>query len=674
MNLNDPVSEINGVGDKKSAIFNRLKIYTIDDLIHFFPKKYLDYSNVDLIKNIHNGPVCLKVKFRTPKTKYISRSRTLTEAIASDSTGSILVIWFNQSYRASSIELNHEYYLVGNYELSYNHFSIINPSIEKVNPNPINTARILPIYKETKNLNSKDIRKALSNCIELSNSYEDIYPKSIFKDLGLMKHSVALKEIHFPSSSDSVELAKNRLAFNSIFDLILSAELNAREIDQTRSLKIDLNITLAKDFVETLPFKLTDDQRQVIWQIMKDLNKHRPMNRLVEGDVGSGKTVIAAMIALLLINKGYQTALMAPTEILAKQHYININKLYKHYTKNVYLLSSSTSNKDRKDLMEALKSKQPLLVIGTHALLNSKLEFTNLAFVCVDEQHRFGVNQRKLLKQKANYLPHLLSLSATPIPRSLALTLFKELKISVIKTKPKQDTIIHTYINSKSEYLRNVENIKKLLVKGQQMFVVVPKINSKIDQDDSLENVLNETTKLFKDFKIDYLHGKLKSDVKNQKIEDYLNKKIDILVSTTVIEVGIDIPNATIIVIYSSDSFGLAQLHQLRGRIGRGHLDGFCYLLYDDNKIPSRRLEALKSTNNGFELAELDLKIRGPGAIYGNLQHGILDLRLVDFYNNSLISLAHKAVEMFMNNPNNLLQYKSLLEKVNNLRKIVNLD
>ncbi len=674
MNLNDPVSEIPGIGPKKSILFNRLKIKTIDDLIHFYPKKYIDYSNVDLIKNIKNGPVCLKVKFLSPKTRHISRSRTITEAIASDGSGSVLVIWFNQSYRAASLDLNSEYYLIGNYELNYNRFSIINPSLEKVGPNPINSARILAIYKETNNLNSKDIRKALASCINLASQYKDIYPSNLFKQFGLMDYALALKEIHFPKNSNNINLAHDRLAFNSIFDLILSAKLNENEIDSFKSVKIDLDIDLAKDFVNKLPFKLTDDQRKVIWQIMNDLNKKKPMNRLVEGDVGSGKTVIAAMISLLLINKGYQTSLMAPTEILAKQHYLNFIKMFSSYTKNIYLLTSSTPNNERAKILEIIKSNQPLIIIGTHALLNDNLRFSKLALVCVDEQHRFGVNQRKLLKQKANYLPHLLSLSATPIPRSLALTLFKELKISVLKTKPKQDTVINTYIKSKSQYLRSVETIKKLLNKGQQMFVIVPKINSKIDQDDSLENVLEETTKIFKEFKVDFLHGKLKSDLKNQKLEDFLNKKIDILVSTTVIEVGIDIPNATVMVIYSSDSFGLAQLHQLRGRIGRGHLDGHCYLIHDDNKIPSRRLEALKSTNNGFELAELDLKIRGPGAIYGNLQHGLLDLKLVDFHDTNLIELAHQAVEKFINNPKNMLEYKSLFKKVDNLRKIINLD
>ncbi len=677
MNLISSIVEIKGVGEKKANLYNRLGIYNVSDLLQYYPRKYLDYSNIAKISAIKPGNVTVQVEFTVVKTRYLRRGLNITEAIAKDETGSIRVIWFNQPYRATSIKINQQYFMSGNYELSHQKFSINNPSIELVSDFPINTARVLPKYRETKGLNSREIRKAVSQIIDFNRLITDELPDYIITEHNLLTRSDAIKKIHFPKNNDDLALATRRFGFQEVFELVLASELSKRELNLVKSIRIKFIENLAKDFVSKLPFTLTNDQKRAIWQIYLDVDKTRPMNRLVEGDVGSGKTVVATMAALMVIEEGYQVALMAPTELLAKQHAETIYNLLKPLNKEneVTLLTGSLSNSQKDLARKSIKENKSKFIIGTHALIQDKVDMHNLSLVIIDEQHRFGVKQRERLLLKAKSQPHLLSLSATPIPRSLALTVFGELNISRLIEKPKDRLFIETKVITESVLARLKKKIDAYLDTKQQLYVVCPSIEENgLNDLDSVNVIFEKYTKDYPNRKVGILHGKLKADVKNKTMNDFVSNKIQILVSTTVIEVGIDVPNANMMIIYSANNFGLAQLHQLRGRIGRSDKQGLCYLVNDDTKQPSARLKALETSNDGFALAELDLKLRGPGAIYGMDQHGALDLRFAQFDDLKLIKEAKNAAVNFASDYKNLLQYPKLLAVISELQKLTKLN
>ncbi len=678
MNIADPIQDVHGVGESQAQKFAILGVHTIRDLLFNFPRKYDDYSNLQKINRLKPGSISIEATIDHITGRYVRRGLHITEAIASDKTGSVRLLWFNQPYRLQSMTPKRSYYISGTYGLHYQHFTIENPSTELTSAFPINTARIVPIYRETKGLTSRQIRKALKNVITSLSSLGESLPSWIIAQFSLLTLEQAIYAIHFPDSDEQLRLAKHRLAFEEVFQLSLASLLNKQENQRETAIQVPFQEKLAKKFVSQLPFLLTDTQRKVIWQIYLDMQKNEPMNRLLEGDVGSGKTVVATMAALMVAKQNWQVAIMAPTELLARQHEETFKKLLKPLgiDKQVGLLTGSLSKNQKSSLYKSIASGKLKFIIGTHALIQENVDMDKLALVVIDEQHRFGVQQRKSLMSKAGHMPHVLSMTATPIPRSLALTLYGELDISKLTEQPLGRKPVKTVIVSPNSYAQLVNEINSHITGGSQMFVVCPLIaDSDSIKSKSAEQIFQQfKTKDFKQWRVGLLHGKLSNQEKVEVMSKFVSHELDILVSTTVIEVGVDVSNAGIMLIESPDRFGLAQIHQLRGRVGRSEKQGYCYLLLDDSNPPGRRLRALTSSNDGFKLAELDLQLRGPGAIYGTSQHGLLDLRIASLSDESLISKARLAAQQFIERDENLLHYKHLMSQITRLRAVTNLN
>ncbi|MBX4196930.1 ATP-dependent DNA helicase RecG [Candidatus Saccharibacteria bacterium] len=678
MELDSPVTDLKGVGDELAKKLAIVGVKTVGDLVENFPRRYEDYSKVVPIKDLRPGVVTIEAKISSASGRYVRRGMHITEAIASDETASVRLVWFNQPYRAAAIKAGQDYYIAGEYALRRSRFSIANPSVELVSDFPVNTARIVPVYRETKGLKSNQIRRLLREAIINAKNLPEHLPKWLIVAQKLTDYTSAVTEIHFPSSAKSLESAKKRLAFEEVFELTLAALLNKQDVAHEKGLKIAFKEQLARDFVARLPFKLTSAQRKAVWQIYQDMAKSQPMNRLLEGDVGSGKTVVAAMVAVMAIEQGFQAALMAPTEILARQHAETLLNLLSNvgYGEQVGLLLGSLNLAQKRLAQQKVADGSIKLIVGTHALIAEKVDMHKLGLIIIDEQHRFGVGQRKKLQAKAGHMPHVLHMTATPIPRSLALTLYGELDISILDELPPGRQDIKTKICSPNSRTELYKQIDKELATGRQMFVVCPLIiDSETSQGLSVEEVHRQLSEHdFKHRKVALLHGKMKSMDKEKVVADFLAKKYDILVSTTVIEVGVDVPNASIMLIMGAERFGLAQIHQLRGRVGRGAHQSYCFLMLSDSKAPLQRLRALENTTDGFKLAELDLNLRGPGAIYGTLQHGALDLRIAKLTDIQLIASARAAAQTFIDKNEKLNKYPHLDARISALRAVTNLN
>ncbi len=678
MTLNSPITNVKGVGSELAKKIAILQIKTVEDLVYYFPRRYDDYSELQDIQRIKPGVVTIKATIKQAKGHYVRRGMHITEAVASDETGSLRLVWFNQPYRAASLNVDQEYFISGEFGLHYQRLSIQNPSIELVSSFPVNTARIVPIYGETKGLKSHQVRRIIRELIPLIQKMPETLPKWLIEQEKLLPHARAVQTMHFPSQADELLKAKRRLGFEEVFELTLAALLNKHELLKDHSFKIPFKEKLAKSFVKQLPFKLTNAQRKVVWQIYLDMQKEQPMNRLVEGDVGSGKTVVATMAALMAMEQGFQVAFMAPTELLARQHANTIYKLLEPlgFADQLSLLVGSLQPKQKQEAYERIKNGEVRLIVGTHALIQDKVDMHRLSLVIIDEQHRFGVEQRKKLLAKAGHMPHFLSLSATPIPRSLALTLYGELDISVIDAKPSNRRPIETALVLPSSRLEVYKKVIEQLASGRQAFVVTPLISENSVSDTvSAEKTYKELCNgPFKQWRVGLLHGRMKPDDKQKTMDQFLKHELDVLVATTVIEVGVDVPNATGMLIEDAERFGLAQIHQLRGRVGRSEHQGYCYLMLKETGKPSRRLQAVASSADGFELAELDLDLRGPGAIYGTQQHGLLDLRVAKLSDTKLIAQARQAAQAFIDKQENLLKYKRLSHRIQELRAVTNLN
>jgi len=678
MELSSPVTAVKGVGDELARKLAILGVRTVGDLIDYLPRRYEDYSDVVAIRDTQPGPITVKAVVKQASGRYVRRGMHITEAVVSDETGSLRIIWFNQPYRAQGLKTGAEYYFSGNFELSHQRMQLTSPSAELVSDFTVNTARIIPVYRETKGLTSKQIRKSIASCRTLMRSLPETLPDWLLDEQDLMPRADAVLAMHFPESPEQLVVAKRRLAFEEVFELTLAALMNKQELADDEAIVIPFDQQLAKDFVGHLPFTLTDAQRKAVWQIYQDLQEPRPMNRLVEGDVGSGKTVVATMAALMALRQGYQAALMAPTELLARQHAETIYKLLQPLgmEHELTLLVGALSAAQKKQAQDAIREGKGRFIVGTQALIQSKVDMHKLGLVVIDEQHRFGVDQRKELMKKAGHMPHLLSLTATPIPRSLALTLYGELDISILDAKPAGRQPIRTELVSPNSVEPVYADIRKELDTGRQMFVVCPLItdSDKLEAH-SAEKIYEQFSKKeFKKYRLGLLHGKMKADDKNAIMQQFVHDDLDVLVSTTVIEVGVDVPNASVMMIQSAERFGLAQLHQLRGRVGRGTEQAYCYLMLSDSAAPSPRLRALESSNDGFRLAELDLELRGPGAIYGQMQHGALDLRVAKLTDVKLIAAARSAAAKFLERGENLVKYNVLRDHVQRLRTVTNLN
>jgi ATP-dependent DNA helicase RecG len=678
MTESSPISALKGVGTAVAQKFALLGIKTVGDLIDYYPKRYEDYSQLLPIAELQPGMASIEATIESATGRYVRRGMHITEAVARDDTGSVRLVWFNQPYRAAGLSAGQRYYISGNYELKQRRFSLQNPSVEIATDLPANTARILAVYKETKGLNSRQIRIAVQQLLPVFLSLPESLPPQIVHQQKLMSRAQALLTLHAPQSAELLGEARRRLGFEEVFQLSLASLLNKRENQSEAALAIPFQEDLAKQFVTSLPFELTDAQRRTIWQVYLDMQKAEPMNRLIEGDVGSGKTVVAAMAALMALAQDWQVAFMAPTELLARQHADTVHSLMKPlgYDDSVGLLVGSLKKAQKEAARTAIAEGRIRFMIGTQALIQESVDMHKLALIVIDEQHRFGVEQRKTLMAKAGHMPHVLSLTATPIPRSLALTLYGELDVSILGDKPGGRKPIITEIVSPNSKQQLYEKVDLELAAGRQMFVVCPLIaDSAVLDANSAESVFKTlSTKDFKHRRVGLLHGKLKADEKQAIMERFVAHELDILVSTTVIEVGVDVPNASIMLIETAERFGLAQLHQLRGRVGRGSDQGFCYLMMSDSKQPSRRLRALESSNDGFRLAELDLELRGPGAIYGTSQHGELDLRIAKLTDIKLIAAARKAAADLLESGDSLVQYEHLMTHVTRLRAVTNLN
>ena len=494
-------------------------------------------------------------------------------------------------------------------------------------------------------------------------------PEIIVRKEKLISRAQAIERVHFPGSAEEFNLALERLAFDEIFELILAAKLNKIENEQLRGYNIEPKIQDVKQFVEKLPFDLTQSQRLSSWEIMQNMSQDFPMNRLLQGDVGSGKTTVAAIAALNAVKNGYQVAVFAPTEILAQQLAENFSKTLAWSDISIGFLSGKVKGKARKTLFENLKNGNLDILVGTSAIIQEKVEFSNLGLVIIDEQHRFGVAQRqKILEKSHQKMPHLLAMTATPIPRSLQLTLFGDLSVSILREKPEGRKPVQTEIISPASRAPMNSRIKVEILNGRQVFVIVPAIQEgKNEEIKSVEAEFKRLKRDFKEFRILQLHGKMKSEEKEQIMADFLAKKADILLSTTVIEVGIDVPNASVIVIENADRFGLAQLHQLRGRVGRGGDDAFCYLVMSSNAKPPQRLQEISKTDDGFILAEKDLELRGAGEIYGKSQSGEINLEFASIGDTKMILRAQSAVDFLFENQKDWQEY--LIEKPKSLEK-----
>jgi ATP-dependent DNA helicase RecG len=676
--LSDQTSALKGVGPELSKKLATLGIETIEQLLDYLPRRYDDYSIITPIAKLQPGVVTVEAEIKQAVGRYVRRGMHITEAVASDETGSVRLVWFNQPYRAGGLKTGERYFISGEFGFKRQRMSLQNPSVELASDFPINTARIVPVYRETKGLKSHQIRKLIRACSSLVTTLPETLPLWMLKKHKLMAYAEAVMTMHFPSTADKLVEAKRRLGFEEVLHLTLASLLNKQELMQEVALSIPFNKKLAQAFVSNLPFTLTVAQRKAIWQVYLDMEKSQPMNRLIEGDVGSGKTVVAAMAAVMAMKEGFQVALMAPTELLARQHAETLFALLQPLgmAEKMTLLVGGLKSDQKKSAHTKIASGDVMFVVGTHALIQDKVDMHKLGLVIIDEQHRFGVEQRKALLAKAGHAPHVLSLTATPIPRSLALTLFGELDISVIDVKPAGRKPILTKITSPNSRAQLYAEIEKQLEAGRQMFVVCPLVKDSASLEaSSAESVFTQlSTKDFKNWRIGLLHGKMKADEKEAVMKQFVAHKLDILVSTTVIEVGVNVPNATVMLVENAERFGLAQIHQLRGRVGRSDEQGYCYLMMGDSSAPSRRLRALESSQDGFALAELDLEIRGPGAIYGSMQHGILDLRVAKLSDVTLIASARTAAQEFIDSKEDLLQYTQMAARVQKLRAVTSLN
>jgi ATP-dependent DNA helicase RecG len=677
MNLMTSLDSVKGVGTQTYAQFKDAGITTVGELITFLPRKHDDFTGLVAIRDIGPGKATIKARCESITTRMVRRGLKLTTAVLADETGKLNAVWFNQPYRTQQLAgTNDEFYFSGEFEFQYNRYQLTNPSAENAKDVPVQAERLLPVYRSIKGLKPGVVRKVLETLRPLMSMLPETLPESVVTSQSLMSRAEAISAIHFPTSLKEAETARERLAFEELFELLLASKLNKVENSKLKGWNIPFDVQVVKAFVEKLPFALTNAQRRAAWDILQDFEKEYPMNRLLQGDVGSGKTVVAGIAARQAAHAGFQSAIMAPTEILATQHAETLRTLLEPFGLRVGLLIGSVKGKAREELYKQLANGTVDVVVGTHALIQDKVAFARLGFVVIDEQHRFGVEQRQRLLDKSQHLPHLLSMTATPIPRSLALTVYGELDVSVLNERPKGRLPIKTSITSPISAAKVYVHIDKEITDGRQAYVVCSLIDDNPDNDTKSVEAEYKRLKnsVFGHRTIGLLHGKMKPSEKEQVMQDFKDKKYDILVSTTVVEVGVDVPNATIMIIENAERFGLSQLHQLRGSVGRSDIQSYCYLMMGTTSKPSQRLKEVEKSNDGFYLAEVDMELRGPGEIYGRAQHGALNLQIASLADTALISRAQKAAESFVENGHDLVQYKELYEKVRYYQRLTTLN
>ena len=670
------LEDLPGLGATSIADLKSLGVHTPEELVFHFPFRYEDFSAKASIASLQGGEA---VTIHGTIEKIVSRRipgrrLILIEARVTDDTGELTVTWFNQPYLLQTLPPGCEVALSGEVKRMGKKLVMTHPTYERVRrADLVHTGRVVPIYSLTGSLTQKRLRAAIAHVLRTQHETEWM-PKEILEREHLVSFHEALQELHFPSGEEALDVARRRLQFDELFLYELSQFLARRELKTQRAPRIPFDVEVLKSFVATLPFELTKAQRRAAFEIVKDLERDVPMNRLLEGDVGSGKTVVATLAAVSAAHGGFQTTLLAPTELLATQHAQTIQRLVpKKFS--VALLTShaqrlGTKEVSRVTLLKKISSGAVDLVIGTHALLEDDVQFKALGLAVIDEQHRFGVEQRKTLQSKngEGMTPHLLSMTATPIPRSLALTLYGDLDLSVLDELPKGRRPIETHIVQQGKEAPAFVRLRRELDARRQAFVVC----ALIDPSDTLgarsvTEVMEELSKgPLKGYRCEVLHGRLAADEKEKRMADLVVGKIQVLVTTTVIEVGVDVPNATVMFVEGAERFGLAQLHQLRGRVGRSDLASICFL-HPSHFVPEKtyeRLKALVKSQNGFELAEKDLALRGPGEVYGTQQSGFPEFKIADLFNVPLISAARESARTLLEVDPLLAKHLAVLARV----------
>ncbi|OGN27424.1 MAG: ATP-dependent DNA helicase RecG [Candidatus Yanofskybacteria bacterium RIFCSPLOWO2_01_FULL_49_17] len=723
MDLELPIEKLSHVGTRNLPRLKRLGISTVRDLLWHLPARYEDFSAMTAIADVQpDEKVHIQGEVVKIDTKRIfPRRMSVTTAIVKDDSGAIKAVWFNQPYIENALAEGTRVSLAGTAKLSKHGLQLSSPTYEKLRNGeygPVvpaggltHTEGLVPVYPETEGISSKYLRFLIKPILEQI-KISDHLPDEVLDRNGLVNLEQAIHAVHYPKTPNEAEKAKERLAFDDLLLFQIKALLERRKMNQLKSVPIVFDKELVTDFISRLPFELTKDQKVAAWEILKDLEKSYPMNRLMEGDVGSGKTVVALIAAIQAAKtarpdggRGYQTVFMAPTEVLANQHMETIRGLISHTDIEVALLTAANawttySLGKKADIKKRIASGQAKIIIGTHALIQKGVTFPKLALVVIDEQHRFGVKQRAHLVKNKDIVPHLLSMTATPIPRTLALTIYGDLDISIIKERPVGRQKIITRIVSTKDRAEAYQFIRSEIKRGRQVFVICPRIETseakvvdaalprRARQGTSAQMKLiwadvkaveEEYKKLseliFPDLKVAMLHGKMKPKEKQKAMSDFKSGKHDVLVSTSVIEVGVDMPNATVMMIENADRFGLAQLHQFRGRIGRGEHQSYCLLFATaDTKTVNQRLKALVDSDDGFLLAEKDMAIRGPGEFFGTGQSGLPDLAMAALSNVELIKKARTEARILLKNDANLTNYPLLRERLDKFQKLTHFE
>ncbi|MFH0804774.1 MAG: ATP-dependent DNA helicase RecG [Patescibacteria group bacterium] len=704
ISLTTTVEELPRVGPALSKKLHQLGLHTVWDLLHHYPFRYDDFSHITTVSRIHAGePATLRGRINLIANRRSYRRRLyITECLFSDDTGSIKAVWFNQPFITKLLGPGDTVYLSGTAENSSFGLQLQNPSYEKAQREQTHTARIVPIYSLTGSLTEKQVRYLIKLVLPLAAQLPDWLPDDIRQQHQLAPYGTAIREVHFPTSDQTLEQARRRLKFNELFliQLRTQAVRQALQVQTAPAIPFDENQT--KQFVASLPFQLTAGQKKTAWQIIGDLAKATPMNRLLEGDVGSGKTVVAALAVLNVVRAGYQAALMAPTEILAQQHYTTIRTLFRDQKIPITLLTRTDRRlagqpTTTRKVSEHLAAGQPGIVIGTHALIQSSVVLPKLGLVIVDEQHRFGVDQRRLLKLRTqnneqrtrnitvqrsksevqSFTPHLLSMTATPIPRSLALTLYGDLDLSVLTEMPHGRKKIITRVVPPADRDQAYTFVRMEVAAGRQVFVICPLIeeSDKLGVRAATAEFKKLSTKIFPDLSVGLLHGKLKPAEKLRTMEQFQRNEINILVATAVVEVGVDIPNASLMLIEGAERFGLAQLHQFRGRVGRAEQQSYCLVFTEsDSEKTLERLQAMVTARNGFELAEKDLEFRGPGVLYGSRQSGFPDLKIASLADTALIQETRQAAQSLFQIDPTLSKHPPLAKELRSFSATIHLE
>ena len=676
-NLNKDIQYVKGIGPKKASKLNKLGIFTINDLIYYFPRQYEDRNKLKKICQLEDKEkATIRAIISSIETSTPRKGLSITKLSVRDETGFAKLVFFNQDYIVKSFKSGDTILVFGKVKKDFNGVELSSCEVEQMSNNPKSTCGIMPIYPLTYGVTNKELMGIIK--IIFTNEQiviKEYLPKRIIEKYKLCSIDYAIKNLHNPTNKESLKIALYRIVFEEFLILQLGLFLFKNGVVEKDGINFNRHDNL-KAILDSLPFKLTNAQNRAFDEILDDMASNKVMNRLVQGDVGSGKTVVALLSLANCVLNGYQGALMAPTEILAEQHYISLNETLSQFGMNIGLLVGSLTKKQKENILEKVKNKEIDILIGTHALIEDRVEFNNLGIVITDEQHRFGVRQRNKLSEKG-YNPDILVMTATPIPRTLALILYGDLDISIIDELPPGRQPIETIAVYKDKRDKAYNSlVREEVEKGRQVYIVCPLVEESeaIEAKSAVELVEELRSEYFSDLRLGLLHGKMKPSEKDEIMKSFKNRELDILVSTTVIEVGVNVPNATLMIIENAERFGLAQLHQLRGRVGRGKHKSYCILIYSSkSEVCSQRMGIMEETTDGFKISEKDLEIRGPGEFFGTRQHGLPELRVANIFKHmKILKLAQQEARYIISEDLKLQNYENKKLKEEVLKKFEN--